>query len=75
MKVGFYNSTSLGTRGRTGASQLVSACTRSRKGSMLRIYYSLKRSERDQFYNSQALYLYGPNGSAPQRGLTGGLFG
>jgi hypothetical protein len=70
----YGNTTGLGTQGRTGPAILV-ASVRSNAGSIGRIYSSLKPKARPVFYKNQANFLYGPGGSAPRRGITGGLFG
>jgi hypothetical protein len=71
---GFGNTTSLGTQNRTGPAILVGS-SRSNAGSLARVYSSLKTpTKKILFYNNQATYLYGPGGSAPNRGLSGSLY-
>jgi hypothetical protein len=70
----YYNSTSLGTQGRTGASLLVSG-SRGRRGSLQRIYSRLGPAQKQVFYNAQVTFLYGVGGSENGKGITGGLFG
>ena len=64
----FGNTTSLGTSGRTGPSILVSGSSR---GSFGRIYNSLPPLKRLQLIKSEVKFLYGVNGSAYRRGLSG----
>ena len=71
---GSYNSTSLGTQGRTGASLLVSG-SRAKRGSLKRIYNSLGPAKKQVFLNAQSIFLFGVGGSANGKGITGGLFG
>ena len=63
----FGNTTSLGSSGRTGSSILVSGTSR---GSFSRILSTYPIHKRQQLFQSEITFLYGPNGSAYRRGLS-----
>lgn len=67
---GLGNATSLGSQGRTGAAILTSS--RANRGSMGRVYSyfsNFSQSKKELFYKNQAVFLYGVNGSAYNRGI------